>query len=84
MLNLHGMLRAPAEPVPAPVFVATYSNGFGFERKEITAPNRFSAYAKAKVYMPDGCTLTHLRQKKSTNKFTGPVTDDDYLHMANE
>ena len=64
MLNLHGMLRAPADPVPAPVFIATYSNGFGFERKEITAPNRFNAYAKAKVYMPDGCTLTHLRMKK--------------------
>ena len=65
MLNLHGMLRAPTEPVNTPVFVATYSNGFGFERKEITAPNRFSAYAKAKVYIPDGCTLTHLRQKKA-------------------
>lgn len=64
MLNLHGMLRAPTEPAPAPVFVATYSNGFGLTRKEITAPNRFSAYAKAKVYMPDGCTLTHLRMKK--------------------
>ena len=61
---IYGLLKAPAEPVKAPVFVATYSNGFGFERKEITAPNRFSAYAKAKVYMPDGCTLTHLRQKK--------------------
>ena len=64
MLNLDGMLRAPTEPVNTPVFVATYSNGFGFERKEITAPNRFNAYAKAKVYMPDGCTLTHLRMKK--------------------
>lgn len=64
MLNLHGMLRAPAEPVKAPVFIATYSNGFGLVRKEITAPNRFSAYAKAKVYMPDGCTLTNLRMKK--------------------
>ena len=58
------LLKAPTEPVPAPVFVATYSNGFGFERNEITAPNRFSAYAKAKVYMPDGHTLTHLRMKK--------------------
>ena len=64
MLNLHGMLRAPSEPAPAPVFVATYSNGFGFERIEITAIDRFRAYSKAKVYMPDGCTLTHLRMKK--------------------
>jgi len=64
MLNLHGMLRAPAEPAPAPVFIATYSNGFGFERIEITACDRFRAYSKAKVYMPDGCTLTHLRMKK--------------------
>jgi len=64
MLNLHGMLRAPTEPAPAPVFVATYSNGFCLVRKEITAPNRFSAYAKAKVYALDGHTLTHLHQKK--------------------
>ncbi len=65
MLNLHGMLRAPTEPVNTPVFVATYSNGFCFERKEIIATNRLNAYAKAKVYMPDGCTLTHLRMKKA-------------------
>lgn len=64
MLNLQGMLRAPAVADPLPVFIATYSNGFGLMRKEITAPNRFSAYAKAKVFGPDGHTLTHLRQKK--------------------
>jgi len=58
------LLKAPAEPVQTPVFVATYSNGFGFERIEITAIDRFRAYSKAKVYMPDGCTLTHLRMKK--------------------
>jgi len=65
MLNLNGMLKAPTEPKPSPVFVATYSDGFNFKRKEITAPNRFSAYAKAKVYKPDGHDLTHLRQKKA-------------------
>lgn len=64
MLNLHGMLRAPAEPVKAPVFVATYSNGFGFERKEITAPDSFWAAIQARAYTPDGHTLTHLRLKK--------------------
>ena len=64
MLNLQGMLKAPAVSCPSPVFIATYSDGFALTRKEITAPNRFSAYAKAKVYMPDGHALTHLRQKK--------------------
>ena len=59
-----GMLKAPEASAPSPVFISTYTDGFGFKRKEITAPNRFSAYAKAKVYMPDGCTLTHLRMKK--------------------
>lgn len=62
--NFTGMLKAPTVAEPSPVFVATYSNGFGFQRKEITAPNRFSAYAKAKVFGPEGHTLTHLRQKK--------------------
>jgi len=66
MLNLHGMLKAPAAADPLPVFVATYSNGFGLQRREITAPNRFNAYAKARVYVPDGHTLTHLRQKKGS------------------
>lgn len=66
MLNLHGMLKAPAASDPLPVFVATYSNGFGLTRREITAPNRFNAYAKARVYAPDGHTLTHLRQKKGS------------------
>ena len=64
MLNLQGMLKAPISTDQAPVFIATYSNGFGLTRKEITAPNRFAAYAKAKVYGIDGHTLTHLRQKK--------------------
>lgn len=66
MLNLQGMLRAPTVADQSPVFIATYSNGFGFQRKEITAPNRFSAYAKAKAFGPDGHTLTHLRQKKGS------------------
>ena len=65
MLNLHGMLRAPTEPAQAPVFVATYSNGFGFERKEITALDIIGAYFKATDYKPEGHTLTHLRQKKA-------------------
>lgn len=64
MLNLHGMLKAPAAAEPQPVFIATYSNGFGLTRREITAPTRFNAYDKARVHAPDGHTLTHLRQKK--------------------
>lgn len=63
--NFSGMLKAPDVPAPASVFVATYSNGFGFTCKEITAPNRFAAYAKAKVFGPEGHALTHLRQKKA-------------------
>ena len=66
MLNLHGMLKAPTIANPSPVFIATYSDGFGLTRKEFTAPTRFSAYAKAKVYGPAGHTLTHLRQKKGS------------------
>lgn len=62
--NFYGMLKAPAEVEPAATYIATYSDGFGLVRKEITAPNRFSAYAKAKVYGPDGHTLTNLRMKK--------------------
>lgn len=68
MLNLHGMLKAQATAKPAPVYIATYSNGFGFQRREITAPNRFSAYAKARVYGPSGHTLTNLRKKKGGSK----------------
>lgn len=68
MLNLHGMLKAPTPAEPAPVYIATYSNGFGLQRREITAPNRFSAYAKAKVYKPEGHTLTNLRMKKGSAK----------------
>ena len=62
--NFHCMLKAPTAAEHAPVFIATYSDGFGLVRKEITAPNRFSAYAKAKAYGPDGHTLTNLRMKK--------------------
>ena len=68
MLNLHGMLKAPTADEQAPVYIATYSNGFGFQRREITAPNRFSAYAKARVYGPDGHTLTNFRMKKGSAK----------------
>ncbi len=64
MLNLAGMLKAPEQAAPLARYVATYSNGFGFTRREITAPTRFSAYCKARVYGPAGHTLTHLRQKK--------------------
>lgn len=66
--NFTGMLKAPAAAEPLPVFVATYSNGFGFTRKEITAPTRFSAYCKAMVYGPEVHALTHLRQKKGSAK----------------
>ena len=66
--NFTGMLKAPAVSDPMPIFIATYSDGFGLTRKEITAPNRFNAYAKARVYAPDGHTLTHLRQKKGNAK----------------
>ena len=62
--NSHGMLKAPTAAEPAPVYIATYSDGFGFKRREITAPNRFNAYAKATVYKPEGHTLTNLRMKK--------------------
>ena len=62
--NFQGLLKAPTPAKPLPVFIATYSNGFGFTRREITALTRFSAYAKAKVYKPEGHMLTHLRQKK--------------------
>ena len=59
-----GMLKAPEVSAPSPAFIATYTDGFGFKRREITAPNRFTAYCKARVYGPAGHTLTHLRQKK--------------------
>lgn len=64
MLNLQGMLKAPTVSDPSPVFIATYSDGFALTRKEITAPTRFAAYCKARVYGPAGHALTHLRQKK--------------------
>lgn len=62
--NFHGMLKAPTTTEPAPVYIATYSDGFNFKRREIAAPNSFSAYAKATVYKPEGHTLTNLRMKK--------------------
>lgn len=68
ILNLHGMLKAPVSVDPLPVYIATYSDGFGLKRKEITAPNRFAAYAKARVYGPSGHTLTNLRKKKGGSK----------------
>jgi len=39
--NFQGLLKAPTPAKPLPVFIATYSNGFGFTRREITAPTRF-------------------------------------------
>lgn len=66
--NFLGMLKAPDLEQP-PVFVATYSSGFGLTRKEISAPNRLAAYAIASMRPPEGHTLTQLRKKKS---FTAP------------
>lgn len=62
--NFLGMLKAP-ELAQDPVFVATYSDGFGLKRKEITAPNRLVAYAIASMRPPLGHTLSQLRKKKS-------------------
>lgn len=64
MLNLTGMLKAPEQPAPLVRYVATYSDGFSLRRKEINAPNRLVAYAKAKAYGPDGCQLTQLRKQR--------------------
>lgn len=64
MLNFAGMLSAP-DAEQAPVFVATYSDGFNLKRKEIHAPTRMVAYAIANGRPPSGCTLTQLRKKKS-------------------
>ena len=66
MLNFLGMLKAPENPTPLPCFVATYSNGFGLHRREITAPSRLAAYAIATTRPPDGYTLTQLRKQRGT------------------
>lgn len=62
--NFLGMLSAPVVDRP-PVFVATYSSGFGLVRREIEAPNRLTAYAIATRRPPDGHELTGLRKKKA-------------------
>lgn len=64
MLNFTGLLTAP-EVERQPVFVATYSSGFGLVRREIEAPNRFTAYAIATRRPPAGHELTGLHKKKS-------------------
>lgn len=67
MLNFTNMLSAPEVSRP-PVFVATYSDGFGLKRKEIEAPTRLAAYAIATGRPPLGHTLTQLRKKKGSGK----------------
>ncbi len=62
--NFTGMLRATDIEQP-PVFIATYSDGFGIKRREITAPDRLAAYAIATRRPPGGATLTGLRKKKA-------------------
>jgi len=62
MLNFLNMLKAPEQPAPLALYVATYSNGFGLQRKEIHAPTRLAAYAIAQVRPPEGCELTQLRK----------------------
>lgn len=44
MLNFTGLLTAPEVERP-PVFVATYSSGFGLVRREIEAPRQQSSQA---------------------------------------
>ena len=62
MLNFLGLLKAPEQPAPLVRYVATYSNGFGLQRREIDAPSRLAAYAIARVRPPEGCELTQLRK----------------------
>lgn len=73
--NFTGMLSAPTV-TQAPVFMATYSNGFGIVRKEIEAPNRTVAYAIATRRPPEGHQLTNLRKKKSPAAITQPSLDE--------
>lgn len=62
-LNLQPLLSGEVQVAPDLVFVATYSDGFNLIRKEILAPYRLAAYAKAVVRPPHNATLTNLRQK---------------------
>lgn len=64
MLNFTGLLKAPEHPSPLALYVATYNNGFGLQRREITAPSRFVALAIASTRIPDGFTLSHLRRQR--------------------
>lgn len=75
MLNFTGTLAAPNLEAP-PVFVATYTDGFNFKRKEIHAPTRCAAYAIAVGRPPLGCTLTNLRKKKAPRPQAEPTRDD--------
>lgn len=75
MLNFTGMLKAPGIEKPAS-YVATYSDGFKLERKEIEAPNRMVAYAIASMRPPLGCALTKLRKKKAPRCQAVPSFDE--------
>ena len=73
--NFLGMLCAPAIEQP-PVFIATYSDGFGIKRREITAPDRLAAYAIATRRPPGGATLTGLRKKKAPSAPKRPSLEE--------
>ena len=73
--NFTGMLRAPDIEQP-PVFIATYSDGFGIKRREITAPDRLAAYAIATRRLPSGAALTGLRKKKAPRSQVAPTLDE--------
>lgn len=73
--NFLGMLRAPDIEQP-PVFIATYSDGFGIKRREITAPDRLAAYAIATRRPPGGATLTGLRKKKAPSAPKRPSLEE--------
>lgn len=75
MLNFTGMLSAP-DVERQPVFVATYSDGFGLKRKEIEAPNRFTAYAIATRRPPAGHELTGLHKKKAPRQQSRQTLDE--------
>ena len=64
MLNFLGLLKAPDQPAPLARYVATYSNGFGLQRREIDAPSWQAAYAIARVRPPEGFELTHFRKAR--------------------
>lgn len=76
MLNFTNMLSAP-DIEQIPVFVATYSSGFGLKRKEISAPHRLAAYAIASMRPPEGHTLTNLRKKKSPRAMSRPTLEEN-------